>query len=311
MKKLKIKTAIATLATGALLIGFAQAAQAASLTLEIPNGETGQINELNTGVTKNLAIKLPVPELNKIEAENSIRFTITGLEAGVDVSAIATNAYLVNTLDSDASPVKTADGQRSLSAKSIAATALNIYAFTTSDSYGTVSISYLGNTYLYHLIGIPGSSYNLSLQAPTYLDRFGSTTIGVELSDAFGNKVTSELEYESALSKVILGGSSSEFTWSENKERYELTLTPNLGVKELIISVGLDVPAVSGLAAPRTIEQKSIQVRNLVKRIEKLEERIAKLREKFAKAKNKHNGLARQWNKSFPTKPTTFIGKAG
>lgn len=307
MQKQKPKSMLmATLAITSLSVtGLMLPASAATTSLTIPQSAVGEINETNTALTKNLAVRLSVPSEDKVLATNSLAITLSGLTPATEVSAKATNAKLVSALHTEASPVRSSSGSDSLTLQTGGGSTVTFFAYTISSDFGTVAISYQGNTTTYHLKGIAGPAYNLSLTTPSHMELSSSQVVSATVSDVFGNVFDSETVFNPAtgIQTAVVGGASfGSFAWNSTTKRFEATLSSGATPGTMAVSAQISATGIATLTAPKNIAIANIEVKNLSAEISLLRTQLQKLTLEAAQAKTKYNKLAKKWNKKFPTK---------
>lgn len=310
MSKSSIKAITAIALASLSITGLMLPASAATTSLTIPDSAVGEVNETRTGLSKTLAIKLAVPSEDKILPANSIAITMTGLTPATEVTAKATNAKLVSALHTEASPVRSGSGSETLNLSTGGGSTVTFHAYTTSTDFGTISVSYLGNSTTYHLQGIAGPAYNIELTAPTHMNLASSHILSAQVSDVFGNSFNQETSFNPATgfqTAVVGGASFGSFSWNSTTKKYEATLTARAVAGVMAVSAQVAATPISTLPAPKNVAIANIEVKDLGLEITTLKAQLEKATLDAAKAKTKFNKLAKRWNKNFPERKVSAI----
>lgn len=133
------------------------------------------------------AAVVTVPSDNKVEAADAVKFSLTNVDTGTAVSAVATNATIVTALHTDAAPVTSTSGSSTWSVNVGTGSTAEFYVYTKTTAVGTVTITSGGNTYVYYVKGTAGPAYNAVV---TTLDSVSTSSIveaQVKVTDVFGN----------------------------------------------------------------------------------------------------------------------------
>jgi hypothetical protein len=195
MKSIK-KIALASAAALAI-VGFSTSANAAPLAVTVAGSANTTIN------TYAGAASVDVPSSNVIDAGHAIALAATA-DTGTAVSFVASGVKLVTALDSVAAPKTVASGVSSYSATS-QGTALTVYAYTTSTSVGSVTITNGAYSTVVYIRGIAGTIYNVAVTLPGSISTGTIGTLTASASDVFGNPVES-----SALAVTLIGATFSD-----------------------------------------------------------------------------------------------------
>jgi len=141
------------------------------------------------GTAVGTAIARAVPEDNKIDKEDVVKFVAT-VATGTSVTASATNATIVSALHSDAAPVSSASGSASLTIATGTGTTATFYVYTKTTAIGTVVFTNGVNTTTFYVQGTVGKIHTLSVVAPTSAASGTKQDVVVTALDTFGNKVS-------------------------------------------------------------------------------------------------------------------------
>lgn len=296
---MKRRTKIAIVVATLIAVGLTQPATAASLDLQVPNSDAGETNALFDGTTKSLALVIPVPFENRIDSENAVEITVDDLSVNEVVSVSSTNARLVTKLHSDVDSVRATDGVLSLNLRSLGGGPLTFFAFTTSTSHGSFTVTTESASFTRFLVGTPGPAYNISLDTPSFIDQKGSAPLALAVSDVFGNSLASPAQFnpQTNLQVVAVGASVSAFTYAQDSKTYDASLTPRVKDGSITLSVGISANAVAGLSEPKPLIVRTIKVADLDSSIQALRSELALYKSKEKQARQAHNKLARKWNK--------------
>jgi hypothetical protein len=297
---LRKRTKLVALVTALLSLTISQPASGAALLMEVPDSASGEVNAQLDGSTRASALVIPVPELNRITASNTVAITISDLSVGEEVSVSSNNAFLVTKLHTDFAPVSAKDGSNNLTLKSSGGAEVTFYAYTTSSSLGAVTVTTEFSIFTKYLIGRPGPAYNIFLDAPAYLAPGVSAPLGLRVTDVFGNTITDSNGFNpiTDLKVAALGGRATAFTFSNSSKRFISALLPRIETGTLVLSIGIEADAIPNLPEPRSLEVRSINVVDLAASIETLTKELALAKAQESMARKAHNKLARKWNKS-------------
>jgi hypothetical protein len=297
IKKPLIAIASAVALVGTMLV--ASPANAATTTLTLAGDSTA-----TAGTASTTAVVLPVPSDNDVSSADALRIAITGLTAGITVSASATNAKLVTKVTSGSDIVKADAGASSVSVSTGTGTTADIYVYTTTTEVGTISVAVGGNTSVYYVKGTAGSAYNLFVKSPATSHLSGTVEVTATATDVFGNTVT-----DATISNTAIGaGSIGSFgSYNTTDKVYKATFTAGAVSGSSVVESKITATAVVGLPKPITSVVYTIVVADLVDQTALLNAKVAELEAKLKAAnkakvdnRKKYNNLAKQWNKKFP-----------
>ena len=177
------KIAVGVVAAMSIAAIVASPASAATTTLTVGG------SSVSTGTTASNPVVLPVPADNSVDSADALKISLTGLDTGTVVSAVASNASIVPALATVSTPVNASAGTSSLSINTGTGTSADFYVFTKTTTPGTVIVTVGGNTTTYYLKGSAGSAYNLSVVAADTTNVSSINKVYVKTTDAFGNPV--------------------------------------------------------------------------------------------------------------------------
>lgn len=130
-----------------------------------------------------------VPADNSVDSADAVKFSITGIDTGTVVSAVATNALIVPALATVAAPVTAAAGSATFSVNTGTGTTADFYVFTKTTAIGTVSVTNGGNVTVYYVKGTAGPAYNLAFAPAVSANTASSVKTVAKVTDVFGNAV--------------------------------------------------------------------------------------------------------------------------
>jgi len=333
-KKLIAIAAAAALGLSALV---AAPAQASTLTFAVKNNTT-EISAANTAKT---AVTHAAPEFNQLTwsdtattlrpTNTTVRITVGG---AVGQSAVVSSAGGVLVLDdiNDASgnPLKVGAGSTSLSASfTTGVTSYVFYAYSTSTTPGTVSISSAGNTTVFHIGSRAGTAYNItSTEYPTSVIADGATkhNVYVKISDVFGNAINndnkgdltavtvadaSRIAFTQTTGRMSLSAigvtnaaAVNTWTWDATKTAWksgDLTTSTSGSVAFRVDLLTVDHKV--GLAAPKNVAFSTLTSGSLEEQVAALTTQVAALQVIVDRkvSKKRYNTLARKWNRANPS----------
>jgi len=178
---------IALAVVAAMTLGMVAVAPANATVMTVAVTLNGTANTTNGVISTPAA--LPVPEDNKIDATDALRFVAT-VATGTSVTAVATNATIVSALHDAAAPVGASSGSSSLTIATGTGTTATFYVYTKTTAIGTVVVNNQGTTLTYYVQGTAGKINNLTVSAPASGAAGTKQDILVTATDVFGNKIS-------------------------------------------------------------------------------------------------------------------------
>lgn len=241
MKKLTIILATA-------LFGFAGLSAANATTVSIV--VTGQTAG-TTGTSANPAT-IAVPSDNLITGDVlTVAVTVNALTTVPTITTTGgvrvIRAYDANT--------KADAGVTSLSITPTSLT-FDVYAYTTSTAAGTIVVSVTGQTTTYHVKGIAGPAYNVSLSVPATGNTNGTVTAVSNVTDIFGNPVA-----VAPTLSTVNGSAAAPTSTVTGEYRSVVTLPATVGTTAIGASITVANP-VTGFT-PKTSASAFIAVSDL------------------------------------------------
>jgi outer membrane murein-binding lipoprotein Lpp len=184
------------------------------------------------------------------------------------------------------------------------------YAFTTSTTAGSVTITSNGNASTYHVASQVGPQYNIAATFPSSLVPDGAAKVVVKLTDVFGNEIDNSnsnatdrfarnVFNNASLTVTRIGATASDTAW-----RYDATdkgwVLLSKDVKTGEVALRVDLANVTdrkvGFAAPITSAFKMISTASLEAQVTSLTAQVATLTASVTALKADYNKLAKRWN---------------
>ena len=180
------KSVASTAVVAGLLLSFLSAipAQAAATVALSVNGVA-----ITTATSSSTPASVSVPSDNSVDAADAVRFSLTGVDTGSTVTVAATNAFVVSTLSTTLNPVRSTSGVTSANYNVGTGTTSEFFAYTKSNTLGTIVITNAGSTFTYYLKGTAGPAYTLAYTAPATPYTSTISKQSATVTDVFGNLV--------------------------------------------------------------------------------------------------------------------------
>ncbi len=222
-KKLIAVASAAALALTAL-VGIAPAS--ANVTYIVANDNSG------TGTSSSPFKQVSLDQTNLVQDTTALEVTVSADE-GDTVSVVATGAIkLLKTVTTAEVDVATGAGTSTLSLVANANDVAVFYAYSTSTTVGTVSITHDGNTSKFSMASEVGVAYNLSGTVPSSM-AVGATTVNVAMTvtDVYGNKVDNTNKSENNfttgdITREDTGPvSAGDISWHSSSKTWRSTLS--------------------------------------------------------------------------------------
>jgi hypothetical protein len=279
---MKVTKKIALASAAALaIVGISTSAHAAPLAVTVAGSANTTVN------TYAGSQAVAVPSSNVIDAGHSVALSATA-DTGTVVSFVASGVKLVVALDSVAAPKTVASGISSYSATS-QGSALTVYAYTTSTSVGSVTITNGAYSTVVYIHGTSGTIYNVSVSLPGAIATGTIGTVAATATDVFGNPVES-----ASLSVTLVNGTFSDLSTTKTlvtstKAAADADLTgatvwgsasyklaPATGSSiTAVVSTSASITPVLGLATPITTGAISVSISDLNATISSLYAQLA------------------------------------
>jgi len=203
-----------------------------------------------------------VPADNKVDAADAVALVATADTGTVVTFASTGGVRLVLALDNaPTAPVLASAGTTTHSATS-QGVGITVYAFTTSTATGSVTITNGAYSTIVYVKGIAGSAYNIGVSVPSAVAVGTIPSVGVNVTDVFGNAVGGETVTttligatwaDASISKSIVTSTAanvagdSTLTLGSKSERLSLAVAGNVTVAA---TGAASATAVTGLPAP-------------------------------------------------------------
>jgi hypothetical protein len=316
-KKLIAVAAAAALALTALVAP----ANAANATLEVSVpaiasiGDAQDVAVVGTGLTSTAAWEVAVPSQDVLRSTSTAARSVLGLlvKTRSDNAAVAVTATgsvkLITAAQLAASTTTSATGTQSLSLTSNDSGQVTFYAYNTSTSAGSVTVTESGTTPAANTVWVKGTTsaanaYKLSATAPSIAGIGSLVEYTATVADMFGNAITT-----AAVDANTLGGDATDpgaATYNAVTKVYEgeFTNRTTAGTTALLVSIAVSADKVTAFGAKTTSVFVSINGQDLQAAITALQAEVAAL-------KADYNALAKRWNdrlaaKKAPKKSVTL-----
>ena len=203
-----------------------------------------------------------VPADNKVDSADAVALIATA-DTGTTVSFVSTGGVkLILALDNaPTAPVLASAGTTSYSTVSQGAV-ITAYAFTTSTTTGSVTITNGSYSTIVYVKGNAGSAYNVGLSVPTAVAVGTIPSITVNATDVFGNAVGGETVTATIIGLTFTDASISKSIVTSTAANVSSDSTLTLGLKAeklavatagtvtIAVTGATSATAVTGLAAP-------------------------------------------------------------
>jgi hypothetical protein len=190
-KKLIAVAAAAALALTGLV---AAPAQASDFTVTVKAGATDSFDaRAKAAPATHAAPENNEVVFNDVATGTAVRFTVEGAsttDVVTSISAAGGVRLVENYLDAESKNVALSAGVTALSMKYKTSNNAVFYAYATSTTPGTVTISAGGNTKVYYVASRVGNPYNVSATFPSFVAAGGSGAVKAVITDVFGNAIT-------------------------------------------------------------------------------------------------------------------------
>jgi hypothetical protein len=266
---------------------------------------TGAINNTNVASLSTNALEAYVPsrdvlrlnEPNNVNSGTVVRFEVTTTAASQVVTATSTGGVkIVQQAQLDLATSTTATGTQSTSGTSDGSSKISFYAYNTSTTAGTITISQgATNSKTFFVNGVTQNvnAYKLTLTGPATAAIDGTVTITGQLFDMFGNVIKTDLKGN--ITSTAIGGTvgTSTITFNSTTWVYTIKHTARDDAGAMAISVVYSAPlsatAVTAFGAKSTTAFYSIAAVDLAAQVTALTAQVAAL-------KADYNALAKRWN---------------
>jgi hypothetical protein len=285
------------------------------------------VNNTNVATSAATAMTVGVPEENKIPGvgtTTALLFAVEPAVSGGNVSATSSGGVKLLT-EAQYNPAAgvddatTATGTQSFSQNAVAEGAVNIYAYNTSTTAGTIKITVGDSIRTYWIKGIAGTPNTITATFPTALNSSTAGDIDVTVRDVFGNAITgasgttlfNTALAPSTLTTNVVGAADvvapDRYTWNTTRKVWAGKVIGVEGGGQASVTVTLDNGgfdgADNGLAAASRVAFSTVSSADLATQIKNLTAQVAALQATVAKrvTKKRYNTLARKWNAANPS----------
>jgi hypothetical protein len=314
MSKKIIAVAAAAALALAGLVAPANAAQS-SLTLLPTASVNGTV--VGDGLLSTTAWTVAVPSQDVLRVSTTASRSALSLEIktrsdNAAVTVTSTGAVkLITAAQLAASTTTTATGTQSLSLTANDSGVATFYAYNTSTTAGSITVTEAGTTPAANTAWLKGSTdannaYKLSATAPSIAGLGSKVEYTATVVDMFGNALTTPVVNQQTLGGDATGGTATAMTYSATKKVYEGSFTnrTTAGAAALLISMAISADSVTAFGAKTTSVFVNVNGADLQAAITALQAEVAKL-------KADYNALATKWNarvasKKAPKKAVTL-----
>jgi hypothetical protein len=261
-----------------------------------------------TGLTSTAAWEVPVPSQDVLRLTSTVSRSVLALEVSTRsdnaaVSVTSTGAVkLVNASQLAASTSTTATGTQTLSLTANDSGKVTFYAYNTSTSAGSITVTEAGTTPASNTVWVKGTTdannaYKLAATAPSIAGLGSLVEYTATVVDMFGNALTTPVVNQQTLGGDATGGTATAMTYKTTTKVYEGSFTnrTTAGAAALLISVAISADTVKAFGAKTTSVFVNINGTDLNAAITALQAEVAAL-------KADYNALAAKWNKRVASK---------
>jgi hypothetical protein len=253
----KVSLIIAAALTSTMLVSPAANANAGTVTLTV--GTSAAVG----GTVVTTPVSLPVPADNSIDALDALKITVSGVDTGTVVSAVAVNATIVPAL-TGTTVVTASSGTSTLSVATGTGNSADFYVYTKSTAVGSVSVTRAGTTTVYYVQGTAGALNSITLTAPASAAAGTSQVLKVSGYDVFGNlKGGATINTLVSSSGAALASALTTDTATATLGTKEQTVTVPATGSITVVAYATVATAVTGLAAPVGSVSATIVVRDI------------------------------------------------
>jgi hypothetical protein len=254
----KVSLIIAAALTSTMLVSPAANANPGTVTLTV--GNSAAVG----GTVVGTPVSLPVPADNSIDVSDALKISVTLVDTGTVVTALATNATIVPALATSSAPVTASSGSSTLSVSTGTGNSADFYVYTKSTSVGTVSITRAGTTTVYYVQGTAGALNSIALTAPASGAAGTVATLRVAGYDVFGNlKGGSTINTLVSSSGVAIATALTTDTATATLGTKDQAITLPASGSVTVTAYATVATAVTGLAAPVGSVVAVVAVRDL------------------------------------------------
>jgi len=279
------------------------------------------------------------PETNVIQwsgavlraTNTAVRYVLTVTVGQVIKVTSSPTVKLLDSLTVSGAAAKTTNGSNELNVTATTGS-YTFWAFTTSTTPGTVSITSGLNTKTTFVASSVGTSYNIeSTKLPTSVATSADADLFVKVTDVFGNEITNLNNTAkgidgisnafslttSRLTTTLVGATfkspsvTDAWAWDATEKMWKQTITASANGGPIAIRMDLATTDYKvGFAAPKISAFTSFSAADLAAQVKTLTTQVTALQAQLAAlqiikdrkvSKLKYNRLARKWNSAFPS----------
>jgi hypothetical protein len=239
-----------------------------------------------------------------------VRYVVTTTAAAlVEVSSAKGVKVLESLVDADNVALKLGAGTTGLSKNTTAGGTYAFFAYTTSTTYGTVTIKVGSNSNTYFLKNRAGGAYNLvDVKFPSSLvagviEGDSTDYITFRITDVFGNALT-DAAGQAAITTFGVTAESVQYSETLKVYRSKLHSAAATGNSALVTLTAPDGDlSVNGFPKSNLTAFSNLSAASLAEQVKTLTAQVADLQAIVDRKvkKKRFNTLARKWNAAFPS----------
>lgn len=307
-KLIAIASAVALSLTG--LVATSSVAAVGPFDVVTTQADTRSLANTN-GSTGDLEHTILVPSQDVLRfADNATSTTGTLLRykvvtptasAAIAVSA-STGAKLVTQAQVTAGSLTTASGASTLSITSDATGDATFYAYTTSTSDSTITVSSAGASEIVYLKGVSAiaNAYKIAFTASSSVALGGDIEVSGTVTDAFGNKLTVATGdiTTTAIGGSLTAGAATHVDFAQNATTkvvtYTITNSTTAGTVAMNIALTTPAGAVTALGSRTTSQFFTVSASDLSATVTALTAQVAALTADYNALATKYNKLVKK-----------------
>jgi hypothetical protein len=307
-KKLIAVAAAAALALTGLV---AVPANSAAANLTVLKTATVNGNVTGDGLLSTTAWETPVPSQDVLRLTTTVSRSVLSLEIetrsnNAPVAVAATGAVkLLTAAQLAASTTTTATGTATLSLTSNDSGIATFYAYNTSTSAGSITVTESGTTPAANTVWVKGTTnannaYKVAVVAPTIAGLGSLVEYTATVTDMFGNAITSADAVKSqTLGGDATGGSIASMIYDTVTKVYDGSFTnrTTAGPVALLVSLPVSAGTVTAFGAKTTSVFVNVNGQDLQSAITALNAQVAALTAQITALTDEYNKLATRFNK--------------
>jgi hypothetical protein len=291
-------------ATALALAGLVAPATAAGANLTVLKTATVNGSVTGDGLLSTTAWETPVPSQDVLRLTETSSRTVLSLEIqtrsnNAPVAVASTGAVkLLTAAQLAASTTTTATGTQTLSLTSNDSGVATFYAYSTSTTAGSITVTESGTTPAANTVWVKGTTvaanaYKVVAVAPTIAGIGSLVEYTATVTDMFGNALTSaDIVKSQTLGGDATGGTLASMTYDTVTKVFEGSFTnrTTAGPVALLVSLPVSAATVTAFGAKTTSVFVNISGQDLQAAVAALQAEVAALKADF-------NALAKKYNK--------------